>query len=87
MNDSSGPRNARRWGECHVFSKMVLSLCGMPGPHRSVFVPVEFLKRISHESGCGPSVAQFRSTMLLPRSKSCRGAGKLRLHLVLGDVG
>jgi hypothetical protein len=79
MNESSGPKNARRCGECHVFASMACKRLGIEEPQRILFVPVESLKLRSHESGVGPNVAQWSSATVLPRSKSCSVDGRLRL--------
>jgi hypothetical protein len=79
MNESSGPRNARRCGECHVFANMVCRRLGIEEPQRILFVPEESLKLKSHESGVGPNVAQWSSAIVLPRSKSSRVDGRFRL--------
>jgi hypothetical protein len=79
MKESLGPRKARRCGECHVLASMTCKRCGIEEPQRMVLVPVESLKLSNHESGIGPRVAQWRSATVLPRSKSCREVGRLRL--------
>jgi len=79
MKESSGPRKARKCGECHVFARMPWRRWGVDEPQRSVLVPVESLKLRSHESGEDPSAAQWSSAMVLPRSNVCSGDGRLRL--------
>lgn len=39
------------------------------------------MKLNSHESATGPNAAQYNSAIALLRTRSCRGAGRLRLRL------
>lgn len=82
MNESLGPRNARRCGECHVLARMVCNLCGMLGPQRSEFLPAPSLQLRIQELGAAPRVAQWTSETWLLTMRSCSGVGRLRLEIV-----
>lgn len=77
MNDSLGPRKNLRWGECHVFAKTVLRRSGSSAPHRMLLRPEASLKLRSHDSGTGPSDAQWISVAVVTRDR--REVGRLRL--------
>jgi len=82
MKESSGPKKARKWGECHVLVRMLWSRAGIAGPQRRLSFPDESLELRIQESGAGPRAAQCTSDTVLPKRRSWRLAGRLRLCLV-----
>lgn len=80
MKDSLGPRKNRKCGECHVFAKMACRRWGNSAPHRMLLRPEASLKLRSHDSGTGPSDAQWISVAVERRAKS--EVGRLRLERV-----
>jgi hypothetical protein len=82
MKESSGPRKARKCGECHVFVRILWSRAGIEGPQRRLSLPEESLELRIQESGVDPRAAQWTSATVLPRSSSWRLAGRLRLWAV-----
>lgn len=83
MNESSGPRKARRCGECHVLFSTVKSREGIAEPQRKLLFPDASFELRIQESGTGPRVAQCTSDTVLPRSRSWRLDGRFRLQGLL----
>jgi hypothetical protein len=70
MNESSGPRNARRCGECQLFERTVCRRAGIKEPQRRLFLPDESLELRIQELVTGPSAAQCTSDTVLPIRRS-----------------
>jgi hypothetical protein len=82
MKESSGPKKARRSGECHVLVRILWSREGIVEPQRRLFLPDESLELRIQDSVIGPRAAQCTSETVLLRRRSWRLEGRLRLLIV-----
>lgn len=82
MKESSGPKKARRCGECHVLVRILWSREGIDEPHCRLFLPDGSLELRIQDSVIGPRAAQCTSETDLPRRRSWRLEGRLRLLIV-----
>ena len=61
MKESSGPKKARNYRECHVLVRILWSREGIDEPHCRLFLPDESLELRIQDSVIGPRAAQCTS--------------------------